>query len=173
MSSVVLAALTGAATRAEAALPATCDAATISNLAGLPTGGSSGNAGNIYALDVNTGASTFLGRFCRGDSVGLNGLGVTPDLSAAYAVTRSGGTAIWTNTRSGANSSVPAPNTGMTMVTGAVDPANGIYYHAGYTGSGATLTLAIFGYGACLRVLHRGLEKSSLLQFTQSVFCGS
>ncbi|MDQ7905151.1 hypothetical protein RB614_11520 [Phytohabitans sp. ZYX-F-186] len=143
---VVFAGLIATPTEVEAALPQECSPTTIFNLAGLPAGGSSGNAGNIYALDVNTGQNTMIGRFGSGNSTALNGLAVTDDLSAAYAVTQTNGTTIWTHTQAGVNSSVSAPSTGMTMVMGAVDPVTGIYYYAGYTGSGAGLTLAIFGY---------------------------
>jgi hypothetical protein len=139
-----------AAGAADPGIPTPCNPSIIFNVAGsqtnpAPTGSASGN---LYTLNVTTGANTLIGRFSSGTTP-VNGLGVTPSLSAAYVVAQNASTsgqAIYTFTQAGTTSSTPGPNTGLTLVMGAVDPANGIFYYAGYTGSGSSLMLAVYGY---------------------------
>ncbi|MBO0891601.1 MAG: hypothetical protein J2P14_11840, partial [Acidothermales bacterium] len=132
-------------------LPATCTDSTIFNVAGSQAATAPIDAGNIYALDKESGNNTFVGSFSSGTTP-VNGLAVTPDLSAAYAVAQNPsatlGQTIYTHERDGTTSSTPGPNTGLTLVMGAVDPANGIYYYAGYAGisGGASRRIEIWGY---------------------------
>jgi uncharacterized repeat protein (TIGR01451 family) len=141
-----------AAAASDPGLPTTCDPSTIFNVAGSQTNPApAGSAsGTIYELDASTGVNTQIGAFNSGN-VPVNGLGITPDLSDAYAVRQNAsaavGQTIYQFAQDGATASFQATiGVTITFVMGAVDPANGIYYYAGYQGSGASLVLAIYGF---------------------------
>ncbi|MBO0810001.1 MAG: hypothetical protein J2P32_17025, partial [Actinobacteria bacterium] len=159
------------------ALPDACTRGTIFNVNGLALGAAASPlVGNIYELNTATGQNTQIGRFFDGtaaSSVGLNGLAVEPNLSAAYAVTQNGGGTIWTHLRNGTNSSQSAGSAaapGVQMIMGGLDPANGIYYYAGYTGSGAGLTLGIWGYDPALTGSARVLGRLVNISFANTGF---
>lgn len=161
-------------------LPATCAAGTIFNINGNPLGtsGSSTAIGNIYALNTATGLNVPIGRFFgpggpsegAASSTGLNALAVTPSLSFAYAVTQSatGTRTIYTHARNGTNTTQSAgtAGSGTTVVMGAFDPDNGVYYYAGYSGSGTSRELVIFGYNPALTGSARVLGRVATVSFS-------
>ncbi|SDU92300.1 conserved repeat domain-containing protein [Microlunatus sagamiharensis] len=115
--------------------PLSCTAGTIYSLA---------IGGALYATATGSAARTQVGDF---GVTGLNGLAVTRDGSAAYAVQQvaANGAAPtiyrYTTTSAAVTSyaTTAVPPNGSNFVGGAINPVNGIFYYAYYTGNTQTL----------------------------------
>ena len=123
--------------------------------------------GNIYSLNPSTLVNSSLGRFDNGQT-NVNALGVTPGevgtgAVLAYAAASAGGGTVF---RSDGRSftGLPSLPTTVTMVMGAVDPANGIYYYGGFQTIGSTRFLRILAFDPSRPAGSQGLGEVARVQ---------
>jgi hypothetical protein len=108
-----------------------------------------GSNGNFYQANETTGATTAsAGAF---GATTLNGFGVGPNGADAFAVTQSsssaGAATVYELTMSTGTVTTIAVTTAksQTLLAGAVNPATGTFYFAGYTGTGTSAVLDLYG----------------------------
>ena len=94
--------------------------------------------GGIFSINTTSGATALAGTFA---ATGLNAFGVSPGGATAFAAHQTNGTAsssiykfdVATGTTTTFSVSIA---TGTSLVAGAVDPANGLYYFGGFSNPG-------------------------------------